>query len=168
MASDEEILDDHRLSWDQTWLKMAETMARRSRCRGGAGALAVDNRQRVIATGYAGPPAGYELNLTQQTAPTCVAYCARAQLKPENRDLAYLDCPSLHAEINLISFADRTRMEGGVLYVSTVPCLNCAKAVANSGVRRVVWRRTTADAHRDPLGAVTYLERCGVGVTVLA
>lgn len=161
-------MPEARPSWDETWLAQAEVMARRSRCRGGAGAVAVDYRNQIVQSAYTGPPANYSLTEEEDlVSQSCIGYCKRANRDPSERDLAYLDCPSVHAEINLISFSDRTRIEGGTIYVSTVPCLNCAKALANSGVLRVVWRATAADRHRDPKGAVDYLRRCGIMVDVI-
>lgn len=143
-------------------------MARRSRCRGGAGAVAVDYRQRIIQAAYTGPPASYALTEEEDLAgPGCEGYCPRARRPTDERDRAYLDCPSVHAEVNLINFSDRTQLEGGTVYVSTVPCLNCAKALANCGAVRVVWRGGPSGEHRDPEATVDYLRRCGIQVTVL-
>lgn len=55
-------------------------------------------------------------------------------------------CISNHAEANCLLHADRSRIEGGTIYVSAKPCLGCAKLIANSGLNRVVWRTTIPDS----------------------
>ena len=50
-------------------------------------------------------------------------------------------CTVLHAEMSLLSLAARQGIssDGGTLYLTTFPCSICAKAVANSGIRRLVF-----------------------------
>ena len=46
-----------RSSWEQTWGLVANVMATRSRCAlTKVGAVIVDKDNRVVATGYNGPP----------------------------------------------------------------------------------------------------------------
>lgn len=155
-----------RPSWDDVWLSLADTMATRSRCPSGAGAVIVDSHQRVVSTGYAGPPAGYRLP-DLPVNESCEVYCNRALKRTQDRDPAYLDCPSAHAEANAVTMADRSRTEGGTFYVSSVPCWGCAKLIANSGVRRVVWPQGDADSYRPLQVVVEYLARCNLDVDVL-
>jgi len=155
-----------RPTWDETWLKLAELMAARSRCPTGAGCAIVDSQQRVVATGYAGPPADY-LTADEERAETCIAYCRRAWTDPEFKDPQYLDCPSAHAESNALSFAERSRVEGATLYVSSSVCGLCVKVVANSGVVRVVWPRVPGLEYRNEDASVRYLERCGIRVDIV-
>lgn len=141
-------------------------MAQRSWCPSGAGAVAVDISQRVIQSGYAGPPAGFKPQMMavewELELAGCAAYCERAQLPPAERDPGYTDCPSSHAEINCLVKADSTRLIGGTMYVSSVPCLACAKATANSGVARVAWHASAADEYRDPAAVKKLLDDCHV------
>jgi len=50
-------------------------------------------------------------------------------------------CTVLHAEMNLLSLAARQGISllEGTIYLTTFPCSICAKAVANSGVKRLVF-----------------------------
>lgn len=154
-----------RPTWDDTWLALARLMAERSRCPTGAGCVIVDSQQRVVATGYAGPPSGY-LSPEADGNQTCLGYCHRPWTAGEKRDPAYRDCPSAHAEMNAISFADRSRVEGGTLYVSSAVCGICVKIVANSGVVRVVWPLVPDLEYRDETTTINYLNRCGIQVDV--
>lgn len=156
-----------RPTWDETWLTLAKLMAARSRCPSGAGCAIVDAQQRVVATGYAGPPADYEYRDEHDDRYDCRSYCRRARVEPSWRSPTYADCPSSHAELNALMFSDRSRVEGGTLYVSSSTCVTCMKAVGNSGVVRVVWPRSDADEYRGADMVIAYLERCGITVDVV-
>jgi deoxycytidylate deaminase len=82
-------------------------------------------------------------------------------------DPFYLTCPSVHGEINAIAYADRSRMEDGVMYVSSVPCIGCAKIISNSGIVLVVWRSVPElDARRDVPGVRDYFRKACVATVV--
>jgi deoxycytidylate deaminase len=141
-------------------------MSARSWCLSGAGAAVVDTTQRVIQTGYAGPPAAFSLQTAANRGELeligCAAYCPRALLDTGKRDPGYTDCPSVHGEINCIAKADSTRMPGGSFYISSVPCYACAKAICNTGVVRVLWHATAADSYRNPGQVKQLFDLCGV------
>lgn len=130
-----------RPTWDDTWITMAVTIARRSLCsRDAVGAVIVDIRNRPIAMGYNGPPAKFNHELKW-----CSSWCQRGSI-PQiyqqtgeiPKDPAYNDCPSLHAEQNALITADKANFTGGTIYVSSHLCGVCAKLIANSGLKRVV------------------------------
>lgn len=155
-----------RPTWDETWLQLAVIMSARSWCASGAGAVAVGTDQRVIQTGYAGPPSSFApqqgAKLEELERVGCIAYCPRAFKDPADRDPGYIDCPSVHGEINCIAKADSTRMPGGTFYISSVPCYSCAKAICNTGVSLVVWYTTPYNAYRHPEQAKEMLDLCGI------
>lgn len=149
-----------RLTWDEAWMAMADTIAMRSRCtRAGIGAVVVSANNRICSTGYNGPAATYP------SEGDCVEFCPRAQgLAP--LDNTYDQCPSIHSELNALLYVDRTQVEGGTIYVTESMCMSCAKAVSNSGLARVVMRLRDADAHRKPELVIEYLRSCGIKVDV--
>lgn len=152
-----------RPTWDETWMAVATTIAKRSKCGKGIGAVVVNRQNRPVSTGYNGPPAGYE---PARDAETCLVYCprARARVMEEPRDPGYQDCPAVHAELNALLWADRTSVEGGTIYVTSAPCLGCAKAIANAGISRAVFARTAPKPHRDPVRSIELLKSSGVTV----
>jgi len=135
-----------RPDWDTTWLAVADVMARRSLCsRSKVGAVIVDKHNRVVATGYNGPPAGFFTPRWQTDDDMCGQlmeckhWCMRGANGPEESTLtSYEDCPSLHAELNALSVCERRIREGGTIYITSDVCYSCAKAIANSGLQRVV------------------------------
>ena len=150
-----------RPSWDETRLLMAEIMASRSRCERGAGVVIASAGNQMISEGYTGPPATW--GPATISGDDCRAYCQRASLPPARRSPSYADCPSAHAEMNALAKADYSRMIGGAFYISSVPCMPCAKTIANSGVTRVIWRICPVlEAGRDVEAPKRYLEACGL------
>jgi deoxycytidylate deaminase len=74
-----------RPNWDDTWLEVARVVARRSLCvRDQVGAVIVDPRNRIVATGYNGPPSGFTVlggrgDDDLFTGRQCSEWCARAR-----------------------------------------------------------------------------------------
>lgn len=155
-----------RPSWDMTWMSVAHVVARRSLCsRAKTGAVIVDARNRIVATGYNGPPAGYvtssvyDVNVPVE----CNQWCTRGRLGPTPDTLtSYEDCPMLHAELNALSVCDRSMREKGTLYVTGAICFSCAKAVGNSGLQRVVVDTSVRYDYRNPSRSMQFLSDCGL------
>jgi len=145
-----------RPSWDDTWIQVADVVAERSRCsRAHIGAVIVDAKQRICATGYNGQAATYEVD------GECINWCERAQGKT-GLGSAYEGCPSIHAEANALLYVDRSAIEGGTIYITAPPCMNCAKLISNSGIVRVVARLREKDYHRNPEQVLKYLDDCKI------
>lgn len=156
-----------RPNWDDTWLTVARVVAERSLCdRDRVGAVIVSATNRIVATGYNGPPGDF-----QHGNLSCRHWCKRSQVDngfraPEVvRELIaadYSDCPSLHAEANALSVCDRSVREGGTIYVTSDVCYGCAKLIANSGLVTVCAIDTGTRRHSND--AYSFLEDCGVTV----
>lgn len=64
-----------RPSWDEVWMHVAGAVAGRSLCtRAHVGAVIVDAQNRIVATGYNGPPRGF----VHHDEP-CDKWCSRSQ-----------------------------------------------------------------------------------------
>lgn len=152
-----------RATWDETWLNVARSMAERSQCvRDRVGAVIVDPMNRVVATSYNGTPVGWP-----DSGP-CINFCQRAKVGPDELTMqSYTDCPSLHAEANSIAVCDRSMRAGGIIYVTSDICWNCAKLIANSGLVRVVVQRDRQHRYRDSQTSYELLEHCGIEVVHL-
>lgn len=130
-------MSDRQLSWDYVWIATAATIARRSGCvRTQVGAVIVDPTNRLIASGYNGPPATLASARVLGEDAICEYDCPRAMADAPVS--SYDECIAIHAEANALLFCDRRDREGGTIYVTRVPCLSCAKLIANSGLERVV------------------------------
>ena len=105
---------------DQRYLRMAKIWAENSYCkRRQVGALVVKN-QMIISDGFNGTPSGFE-NVCEENDVT----------KP------YV----LHAEANAITKLARSHnsSDKATLYVTASPCLECAKLIIQSGIKRVIY-----------------------------
>ena len=67
----------------------------------------------------------------------------------------------LHAESNAIAKVSGSTesSEGATLFVTTAPCIHCAKMIFQSGIKNVYYR----DSYRDNAG-IEFLEKGGIGV----
>lgn len=152
-----------RASWDDVWVGVAQAVAQRSRCaRDQIGAVVVSSTQRIVATGFNGPPAGYD-----STEYDCSHFCTRGRAGPtEATAISYADCVSIHAEANALLFCDRRDREGGTIYTTSHVCWSCAKLVANSGLARVVVAPSAEHSYRSPSGSYGFLEASGLEVVL--
>ena len=131
-------------------MKTAETFAELSHARRlHVGAIVVKD-DRIISIGYNGMPAGWDNNCEDTIQHSDDTITLKS--KPE----------VLHAETNAIAkLAKSTESgDGAVLFVTHMPCLDCAKLIFQSGIRSVFYR----DSYRNSDG-VTFLEQSGVKVT---
>jgi dCMP deaminase len=151
----------NRPSWDETWMTVAETVAKRARCsRAQIGAVIIDTNNRVCATGYNGPAATYP------EKGECINWCPRAKGESPLDNL-YDACPSIHAEGNALLYSESSAIKGGTIYVTAPPCMQCAKLISNSGLRRVVANMSERDFHRRPEEVIAFLNSCGITVDIV-
>lgn len=139
----------------------ADLMAKRSRCvKAAVGAVVVTPENRVVSTGYNGPPAGLQMFKNAMCDDICPRSIASARGEPVSGD--YTDCVATHAEPNALLHGDHTLYKGATIYVSSATCYGCAKLVANSGVKLLVHRVRPEEMFRKPERTEEFLERCGV------
>lgn len=122
-----------RQSWDEYFMTIARQVATRSTClRRQVGAVAVSHDNRILGTGYNGALPG---------APHCDEVgCLREKLGVPSGQRQEI-CRAQHAEANVCNFAARAgvKLEGATMYVTTQPCCTCVKAMATSGIKRVIF-----------------------------
>ena len=138
-----------RISKENYYLDIAQTVLERATClRRVYGAIIVKNDE-IISTGYNGAPRGRA---------NCVdmGYCSREAMRVP-RGERYELCRSVHAEANAIISASRRDMVGGTIYLvgrdartgellnDATSCSMCRRMVINSGLERVVIRRTPTE-----------------------
>lgn len=123
---------NHRISWDEYFMNIAEDVAKRSTCtRRQIGCVIVDGVTReIVATGYNGNPRG-------QGHCTEIGCIRDIQNIPSGERSEV--CTAVHAEQNALIQAG-TRSRGGTLYCLIMPCNTCAKMIVNAGIKRVVYR----------------------------
>lgn len=124
-----------RPSWDEYFLKLADSVASRATCdRGRSGCVIVKDRQ-ILVTGYVGSPRGL---------PHCddVGHWMKKVIH-EDGSITQHCVRTVHAEQNAITQAARRgiALEGSTLYCRMTPCRTCAMLIINCGIERVVCER---------------------------
>lgn len=109
-----------RDEWNRRFMSLAEHISYWSKDPSTkVGAVIVDEKRRIISTGYNGFPMGVK-DFTSRL---------------ENREIKYKMV--LHAEENAIMFA-KQNLDGCSLYVTSMPpCSHCAALIIQSGIKNV-------------------------------
>ena len=120
-------------------MQLVNTIAKQSYAPTKVGALIVKNGN-IISFSYNGTPAGWsnETKMNGKTLP-CV----------------------LHAEAQAIVKVARSSesTEGATIYCSLSPCIQCAKLIGESGIKRMVYDKTYKD-----LSGIAHLQHKGVQI----
>ena len=136
------------------------------------GAIVVKD-DRIISIGYNGMPSGWDNNCEDKVYDPG----AGGWLSPEEFDDKYpyeewheqsqrlvryglkTKPEVLHAESNAIAKLARSNEsgEGADIFITHAPCINCAKLIHQSGIKRVWFR----EQYRDDTG-VKFLEKSGI------
>jgi dCMP deaminase len=130
----------NRPSWKEVWMNVAELMSQRSHhptFKVGAIITTADNTQ-ILSVGYNGNEAG-------------------GDNEPESSEPGMSGL--LHAEINCLLKLDYNNPKDKILWLTLSPCPQCAKAIVNSGIKKVIYR----DTYRD-LKGLEILANAGVKV----
>ena len=131
---------EERISWNDYFMKAATLASVRSPCdRLKVGCVIVKNN-RLISMGYNGFLAG--------TDHRSIVRWGHEQA-------------TIHAEINAITDAAKrgVSIDDTVVYITHYPCINCFKALASSGVKKIYYQ---VDYKNDPI-----LEELGYGISLI-
>ena len=132
------------------YMATAETFAELSHARRlHVGAIVVKD-DRIISIGYNGMPADWDNNCEDE-------------IKWPNGDIKFLTTKPevLHAETNAIAKLARSNESGlgSDMFITHSPCLDCAKLIFQSGIKRVFYR----EKYRDDTGT-QFLKKSGIEV----
>lgn len=112
-----------RITRDEMLMEIAKVVSSRSTCNRAQVGAVIAQDGRIVSTGYAGAPSG-------------LPHCG-----PETCDTSTPCTRTVHAEAGAISYAARSgiRLEGATLYCTHCPCIDCAKLIINTGIKRVIY-----------------------------
>ena len=156
--------------FDIAYMKMAIAMSELSYAiRKKVGSIIVSKNDQVISQGFNGTPIGF---------PNVCEYYVDCEGNPVYLDnykpieisqfykIEQLKTKDevLHAEANAITKCAKyiSSTEGGTLYVTLSPCINCAKLIIQAEIKRVVY----LEDYRDNAG-INLLKKFGVDVVKL-
>lgn len=119
------------------FLKMATLVSSRATCpRRSVGCIITNKYGHVKATGHNGVPRG----MTHCTDKPCGG-------ENEKSGEGLSSCMATHAEQNALLQCDNV-MEIDTIYCTTSPCIHCAKLIANTSCKKLVY----ADKYPDTTG----------------
>jgi dCMP deaminase len=139
---------DGVLNWDEYFMGLAHLSALRSKDpHTQVGAAIVDENHRVVSVGYNGFPSGVSDDSF-----------------PWQRDGGVLDSKYafvVHAELNAILNSQRS-VRGCTIYVSLFPCNECAKAIIQAGIKKIVYESDKYNGSDTNIASKRMLKAAGV------
>lgn len=144
------------------WLKSLDFLASQfSTCaKRQYAAIVLAPNKRVAGFGYNGSPPG---------VPHCVdGACPRLHANSAAGS-NYDTCIAQHAEAGALLWSDASLRMGGTLIVNGPPCMGCAKLIASSGMRRVIYKEDPDYVYEQLPSILDFLLSAGivsVGVNV--
>jgi dCMP deaminase len=134
-----------RISWNQYFMSQSHLLALRSTCTRLAVGATIVRDKRIIAGGYNGSIAG-GVHCSDEGCYVIDNHCVR----------------TIHAEMNALLQCAKFGVptEGAEIYVTHFPCLQCCKALIQSGIKSVYY---AVDYKNHPY-AVELFEQANVNV----
>lgn len=128
-----------RPSWDEYFMEIANTVAKRATCDRGRSGCVIAKDKQILVTGYVGSPIGM---------PHCddIGHQMR-KIIHEDGSITNHCVRTVHAEQNAICQAAKMgiSLEGSTLYCRMTPCRTCAMLIINCGIKRVVCEKKYHD-----------------------
>ena len=114
------------ISWDEYFMGIALLSAKRSKDPNTrVGACIVNSEKKIVGVGYNGAPTGWD----------DAEFPWTAKGEPIDEKYPYV----IHSELNAILNSSMRDLKGSTLYVSLFPCNECAKSIAQTGIKRIVY-----------------------------
>lgn len=135
------------ISWDEYFMGIAIFSAERSKdptTQVGACIVSPDNR--ILSIGYNGAPRG----LSDDTM----------EWNNEGKFLKVKNTYVCHSEFNAI-LNYRGNLEGAKIYVKLFPCNECAKAIIQSGIKEVIYKKEYLQNEKATAARIMF-DACGV------
>ena len=153
----EENVPYQRPHWDDYFMEICDTVAKRATCGRGRSGCVIAKDNRILVTGYVGAPAGL---------PHCdeVGHQMK-QMIHEDGSVTQHCVRTVHAEQNAICQAAKNgiSIEGATLYCRMTPCRTCAMLIINCGIKRVVCQRK----YHDSADSLSMFAQAGVEIVHL-
>ncbi|HAP79574.1 MAG TPA: cytidine deaminase [Ruminococcus sp.] len=141
---------ENYISWDEYFMGIAILSAQRSKDSSTqVGACIVNEEKKIVAVGYNGMPTG----------------CNDDDMPWERTGSTSLDTKYpfvCHAELNAILNRNTASLKNATLYVTLFPCNECAKAIIQSGIKRVVYAENKYADTEGVKASKLMFEKCGV------
>lgn len=137
------------IRWDEYFMGVALLSGMRSKDPNTqVGACIVSSDHKILSMGYNGLPLG----------------CSDNEF-PWDREGDPLESKyfyTTHSELNAILNYRGGSLDGATIYVTLFPCNECAKAIIQSGIRRIVYRSDKYDDEPNVIASKRMLRAAGV------
>ena len=134
---------DNYISWNSYFIRLAKIAARRSKDKDHqVGSCIVDINNNILSLGYNGMPNG--------TVDT-----------PKIWDNDTKQLYVVHSELNAILNAN-CNLQNSIIYCTLFPCNECAKAIVQVGIKKVVYLRDFKPTQDNMKASVQILTNAGV------
>lgn len=141
------------INWDEYFMGIAMLSAERSKDNNTqVGACIVNGDQKIVSVGYNGMPTG----------------CDDDDMPWERDGDSVLDTKYpfvCHAELNAVLNSNSASLSGCTLYVTLFPCNECAKAIIQSGIKKVIYYSNKYENSDSTIAAAMLFKKCGVEFT---
>ena len=126
------------ISWDEYFMGMAKLSSLRSKDPNTkVGACIVDAEHKVVSNGYNGMPTGIDESKISWN-------------RGEGLDSKYLYV--CHAEFNaILNIRNGSSLKNCTVYVTLFPCNECAKAIIQTGIKKVIY---LSDKYKDQTSTI--------------
>lgn len=121
-----------RPTWDEYFMEVAKTIAKRATCDRGRSGCVIAKDKQILVTGYVGSPKGL---------PHCDDVGHQMKKVIHEDDKITQHCVrTVHAEQNAICQAAKMgiALDGATLYCRMTPCRVCAMLIINCGIKKVI------------------------------
>lgn len=137
------------IDWNTYFMGIAILSAQRSKdSNTQVGACIVNSENKIVAVGYNGMPIGCD-----------------DDTMPWEREGEYLDTKYpfvCHAELNAILNRNDASLRDCTLYVTLFPCNECAKAIIQSGIKKVIYLNDKYSTSDSTMASKMMFDKCGV------
>ena len=138
------------INWQQYFMGIAMLSAQRSKDNSTqVGACIVNGENKIVAVGYNGMPNG----CNDDEMPW-------ERIADDELDTKYpFVC---HAELNAILNRNSANLNGCTAYVTLFPCNECAKAIIQSGIKKVIYLENKYADTNSVKASILLFKKCGI------
>lgn len=136
---------DNYIDWTTYFMALATTASQRSKDKDKqVGSCIVDDNNNILSLGYNGLPKGMKDSVERWENNTKQLYV-------------------VHSELNAILNANCT-LENSTIYCTLFPCNECAKAIAQVGIKKVVYLNEFKPEQPEMKASVQILNAAGITI----